>query len=112
NIQQIKFLEECLAAQDKALAEARKLKDMPYGRFPVIYSPDFIFTAIQSEVDAQHVRELLYWHAVQHVHTKDPDGAMESCRALLNTVRTLGDGAIPDNESHALRGPSQAGGSA
>jgi len=42
NTQQVQFIRGQLAKNPKALAEARKLKDMPYGRFRSPTSDDFV----------------------------------------------------------------------
>lgn len=100
NIQQLKFLQERMTKLDKALVEARKLKDMPYGRFPVNYAPDYYSTVTKDEQVVHMIMDLLQWDAVVRVHVREADGAIESCRALLNAARAVGDTPILTSVLH------------
>lgn len=90
NEQQIEFLNEHLTLNAKAALEARNLKNMPWGRFPIVYSEDWINTISQCQ-DARHVAGLLQWDALRRTHEFDANGGIESCQALLNTARSVGD---------------------
>jgi hypothetical protein len=94
NVQQLEFTRNALEKLEEALAEARKLKDMPKGRFPINYTPIFITTTMQRQQDARRAMELLKHDAYLRAHGGDLDGAVESCRALMNTARSLGDEPI------------------
>lgn len=91
NIQQVKYMRERMQALGKTIAEARKLKDMPYGRFPTSYAPDFYSTLNTDQQRVRELWELLYWDAALRVQDNDADGAMESCLAMLNACRAMGD---------------------
>ncbi|MBI3411704.1 MAG: hypothetical protein HY040_25520 [Planctomycetes bacterium] len=91
NYQQLKFLNERMTKFKMAVEEARKLKDMPYGRFPVSYTPDFYSTDFSDPWNVFSIQELLQWDAAILVHAGNPEVAMESCLAILNAGRALGD---------------------
>ena len=90
NDQQVLFLEERFEALKTVVPMARKLKDMPEGRFPIKYSVDGISTVINCQ-DARECFSLLEWDAARRVHAYDADGAMESCLALHHACTSLGD---------------------
>jgi hypothetical protein len=89
--QQVELIREVFEKLDAELIEARKLKDMPGGCFAIKYSPDWISTIIADQQNARQVMELLQHDVMLRAQQGDPDGAMESCMALLNTARSLGD---------------------
>jgi hypothetical protein len=74
-----------------AIAAARKLKDMPRGRPRITYAPDFISTLVQPVQDAREVCSLLHIDVVIRSEDGDADGAIDSCRAMLNTGRSIGE---------------------
>jgi hypothetical protein len=67
------------------------LKDMPEGRHPIKYGDDYISTLLPHVFDARSVCELLQWDAAWRVYVGDADGALESCLALENAARSMGD---------------------
>jgi hypothetical protein len=75
----------------KPLAEARKLKDMPYGRFKITISPDFIGTLIPDHHKTRDISDWLQHDAYLLAHDDQPDQAVESCQAIFNAGRTMGD---------------------
>jgi hypothetical protein len=77
-----------------AVADARKLADLPQGRYSITYSPDWIATLIPHVQDAREVARLLEYDADLRAQDCDADGAFASCRAALNTGRSLGDEPI------------------
>ena len=94
---QVQFNEQQTVALDKrfdilreAVVEARKLKDMPDGRYPVQYSADGISTVVNCQ-EAREVAALLEWDAARRVHASDANGALESCLALQHAARSVGD---------------------
>jgi hypothetical protein len=91
NTQQIQLIRGQLAKQPKALVEARKLKDMPYGRFPIVYSDDFICTLIPNQQETRQLADWLSNDAMLLAQDRDFDEAVESCQAILNAGRTIGD---------------------
>jgi hypothetical protein len=92
--EQITALRAELKKAAAALADARKLADLPEGRYPITYSPDWIGTLIPHAQDAREVAHLLECDADLRAQDGDADGALESCRAALNTGRSLGDEPI------------------
>lgn len=89
--QQLGMIREALAGNAEALTEARKLKDLPYGRFPMTFSPDFISSRLDGQQRLRGVMDLLNNDVMLQAHSGDLDGAGRSCAALLNTGRALGD---------------------
>jgi hypothetical protein len=74
-----------------ALDPARKLADMPEGRYPVVWAADVTFTRCPWS-DAIHATPaLLELDAVLRSEDGDPDAALTSTRALVNVGRSLGD---------------------
>jgi hypothetical protein len=74
-----------------AVADARKLADLPEGRYSVAYSPDWINYPRRHAQDAREVAHLLEYDALLRAQDGDADGALASCRAALNAGRSLGD---------------------
>ena len=91
---QIEMLREAQQDMQEALTEARKLKDMPKGRFALKWSADWISTMLNDQQSARRVFELLQHDAWMRAQMGDLDGAVESCRACLNAARSLGDEPI------------------
>jgi hypothetical protein len=89
NTQQAGLIRGELAKLPSALQEARKLKDMPRGRYSVQINDNIIMTPI---ADHQKSRQIAYW--LQHdayllAHDGEPDRAIESCQAVLNAGRAM-----------------------
>jgi hypothetical protein len=74
-----------------AIQEARKLVDYPRGRFPIVYSKDFISTLLPNIQDARSVANVLSNDALFRAQSGDLDGAILSCRALANNASSIGD---------------------
>ncbi len=74
-----------------ALDEARKLATVPNGRNPITYKRDFISTLLLHVQNARAVFALLSYDVFLQTQDGDLQGALRSCRALLNAVRSLGD---------------------
>ncbi len=78
-----------------ARAEALRLKDLPEGRHAIVFAPDFLTTQV---VHAQNCREVAgYWEydAMLRAEEEDLAGALQACRAALNTGRSLGEEPSP-----------------
>jgi hypothetical protein len=90
NEQQVAYLRQRFRALKNMAQEARKLKDMPYGRFPIEYTTEFVMTKLHCH-DARGAFELLQWDAALRAHDFDVDGALESCLALLHATRAAGE---------------------
>jgi hypothetical protein len=91
NEKQSLYLELDFGIHRTAVVESRKLKDMPQGRYPIKYSDDSISTPMSHLHDALGVCELLKWDAARRVQANDDEGALESCLALQNAARSMGD---------------------
>jgi hypothetical protein len=80
-----------LAKASAALVIARRVADTPRGRYVVLWTPDIISTPVPHVEDARETARLLRLDAVQRAEKGDVDGALASCRAILNTGRSFGD---------------------
>jgi hypothetical protein len=87
---QLKALREEMAKAATAVAEARKLADMPHGRFPLQWSPDSISTILHSQ-DAREAAHLLQLDALLLTQEGDLDEALRSTHGILNAGRSVGD---------------------
>jgi hypothetical protein len=74
-----------------AVAIARQLKDDPEGRYPITYSADWIGTLLPHAEKARTITQVLHWDALLQAQEGDADGALDSCRAILNAGRSIGD---------------------
>jgi hypothetical protein len=91
NDQQLSALRAELAKATKAVGEARKLADMPNGRYTIEWAPDFYTTRFDQLQDARLVAALLQMDALLRVQEGDAEGAIRSVEAVLNTGRSIGD---------------------
>jgi hypothetical protein len=80
-----------LKKAQQALAEARKLADLPTGRFPIVYSSDGISTLLPDVQTTREVAHLLHCDLLLQCEDGDMEGAVAGCRAILNTGRSLND---------------------
>jgi hypothetical protein len=83
-------LREMMAPVAEAVAEARKLADMPHGRFPIQYTPDWFGTTIKVQ-DARIVANLLQQDVLLLAQAGDAEAALRSVRAILFASRSIGD---------------------
>ncbi|HZY86568.1 MAG TPA: hypothetical protein VFE78_17165 [Gemmataceae bacterium] len=74
-----------------ALAQARRLADLPNGRYSIKWAADLISTPLISAETARRCFHLLELEAYRQIQDGDPDGALSSCRGLLNAGRSIGD---------------------
>lgn len=91
NQQQEQLVRTQLARLTNALEGARKLQDMPYGRNPVQYSPDYYETLYPWGDFVRVASDWLEHDAWLLVHDENTDSAIQSCHAMMNVARTLGD---------------------
>jgi hypothetical protein len=86
---------DALRAELKTLApaveEARKLVAYPRGRYRVTWSDDYVSTLVPHLQYARDVARLLDADARLRSQDGDADGALTSCRAIVNAGRSLGD---------------------
>jgi hypothetical protein len=91
NDQQLSALRGELAKAAKAVKEARKLADMPNGRYPIEWAPDFLTTRLDHLQESRQVAALLQMDTLLRTQEGDADGAIRSIQAVLNTGRSIGD---------------------
>jgi hypothetical protein len=78
-----------------AVATARDIADRPRGRWAVVWHTDFLIATLVTHVDqTQRVRHLLVLDAARASAEGDTERALRSCRAVLNTGRSVGDEPI------------------
>jgi hypothetical protein len=108
NAVQVQALAEGLSQVQAALREARKLADMPHGRPPVSWNPDG--TSIDEIQPKRSLANLLTYDMLLRAQQGDADGALQSCRAIMNTARSLGDepSLLPVLVRYAIRGIATA----
>ena len=68
-----------------------RVADHPRGRHELQLGPAVIDTLLPATQAARCVARLLQADAAIRAHDGDVDGAIDSCRALLNTGRSIGD---------------------
>jgi ABC-type transport system involved in multi-copper enzyme maturation permease subunit len=98
NAKQTAALHEGLTKAGAALLEARRLAEMPWGRFPLREAKDgsvdlagnLYFSYSQGD-QVFAVAKLLGRDVELRAQVGDADGALVSCRALLNAGRAIGD---------------------
>jgi hypothetical protein len=79
-----------LALVEPALAEARRLKGLSEGRFPVAWTPDVIGTKLDS-LEVRPVASLLEWEAAAQAEEGRPGAALATGRGVLVVGRSIGD---------------------
>jgi len=91
---------------EKGLADARRLVDLPHGRFPIVYSPDFMSTQVEHLQASRRIGTLLRLDAFRAIQDQQPDEAWRAIRSLLNAGHSLGDepGMMPHLVRMALQG--------
>jgi hypothetical protein len=110
SVLQAEALKAVLTDAQPALLEARKLADMPHGRYAALPAADAIWNATGATqlISVKKVSDLLEYDVLLQAHLGDPDAALESCRALLNAARSLGDEASFVVQYHRLLLRAQA----
>lgn len=80
-----------LETYGEALQIARSLKDYDRGRHELMLGPTLIDTPLDEAQAARGVCRLLVADAAMRAAGGDADGALDSCRAMLVTARSIGD---------------------
>jgi hypothetical protein len=95
-----------LTQVDNALLEARKVANLPCGRYPIIWSPDALSTNLPDIQDSRTIGTLLMMDVIHAAQEKDSTMALVSWRALFNTSRAVGDEPmiVPQLIRIAIRG--------
>jgi ABC-type transport system involved in multi-copper enzyme maturation permease subunit len=88
---QIQDLTELFKRSESALILARRLADMPRGRAPVIWNADGLFVLLVDTQNARTPATLLRYDTLLRAQKGDADGALISCRAIVNSGRSIGD---------------------
>jgi hypothetical protein len=89
--QQTASLRAVLQKMQPALAEARRVVDLPPGRHRITYARDGISTLLPHALPTREVADLLALDAALRAQEGDPEGALASCQAGLNVARSLWD---------------------
>jgi hypothetical protein len=84
-------LRDELKAYDEAVRLARTVADYRRGRHELQLGPTLLDTLLTETQQTRSVARLLGADAAIRVHDGDPDGALDSCRAMLGTARSIGD---------------------
>jgi hypothetical protein len=87
-------LRTCLAKGAPALEKARRLVDLPRGRYRIAWSADGIGTLIPHVSEAREIAHLLSLAAAARADEGAIDDALEVCRDIVNVGRSLGDEPI------------------
>jgi hypothetical protein len=90
NQQQVDALHRLKAESSDATVEARKLVDLPHGRHPVTWSPDWISTILHCQ-DNRLAVNLLKHDALDWAQRGDGDAALRSTLAGFNCGASVGD---------------------
>ncbi len=88
---QEKALRDEIKRAEPALKEARKLAGLPDGRHPITYSVDVLSTLFTPIQDTRQVAALLANDVLLRAQDGNADGALASCRGILNAARSIGD---------------------
>lgn len=91
NDQQIRIIHGELDKIVAPLKGARKLKDMRYGRFPIVITDDYIGTLIPDYQNARQLGDWLGHDALRRAQDEEFAEAVDSCRACLNAGRAVAD---------------------
>jgi hypothetical protein len=80
-----------LRAVGPALVEARKLAGLPRGRHHITFRRNVADTLLDDQQRTRTVCALLQFDAMDRAQAGDIKGAVTSCRAALNSGRSIGD---------------------
>jgi hypothetical protein len=92
--QQLQILTDQLEGVEEALLQSRCLVNFSTGRYPITYAKDGISTLLPHVQRARHLANLQAFDALMRTHEGDLDGALQSCRAIVNAGRINGDEPI------------------
>jgi hypothetical protein len=88
---QIKALRAELSRAAGPLERVRQIADLPRGRYPITYTPDFFGTLLPYTQESRTFARLLGLDVMLRAQDRDLDGALSSCRAILGASRSVGD---------------------
>jgi hypothetical protein len=92
-----------------ALREARKLADLPAGRFPITYDRSGLPGSRSLAMQVPAVHDLLRCAVWADAQAGEVRGAAAGCRALVNAARAVGDEPFAGSQSRRLLDVSRAG---
>jgi hypothetical protein len=101
--EQSQELSDELEKASAAVVAARRLVEMPRGRYTVAWTNDALLTSLPHLYSVREVSRLLWLHAVRQVEQGDTDGAFTSCQVILNTGRSIGDEPATISQLERLR---------
>ncbi len=89
--EQVRVLRAELTRAACAVGLARSFLDHPRGRHPITYSKDGLSTGLNLTQDTRWVAVVLDPDVTLRAHEGDFAGALESCHAIVNANRAVGD---------------------
>lgn len=101
-------LKEELEKVRPALEKARKVADMPRGRHRIAYLRNPWDTLLTDQDESRRIYRLLILDALRWDQERDAKNALISCRAVLNTARSLGDEPLSVSQLIRTAGVVQA----
>jgi len=88
---QINALRKELARAKISLAEVSKIIHKPRGRYSLTFSKDFYSTLLPHLQDTRWCADLLGYDVLLKAQDQDMEGAIKSCRCMINAQRAIGD---------------------
>jgi hypothetical protein len=95
-------LRAALDQAGSALREARKLADLPAGRFPITHDRNGLPGSLSDGEQMRAVHTLLRFAAWGDAQAGDVRAAATDCRALINAARAFGDEPFAWSQSRRL----------
>lgn len=85
---QVRDLDAFLKKWELGVAQARCLADLPRGHQPIAWSEDGWSTPLESIQSVREITNLLSYEAIWQAERSTGDGALVSCRGILNAGRS------------------------
>jgi hypothetical protein len=85
------LLDKELSSVAAAVAMARKLANMPRGKYDIVHADDPIATLLPHVQEVREIAMLLHFDALNLAQKNKADESLRSCRAALNAGRSFGD---------------------
>ncbi|HEV3236748.1 MAG TPA: hypothetical protein VGZ25_07145 [Gemmataceae bacterium] len=92
------FLVEQINQFRPALTEAHRLEKLPSGRYPVSYPEYGLFGREARRQPVRDILDLLEIEGIVQIHTGHLNEAWQTCLAILNASRSLGDEPVADSQ--------------
>jgi hypothetical protein len=84
-------MRKAVNAVTPAVVHARALANQPEGRYRIVWEPDVFSTRLPHIEKLRDVATLLIYDALLWLDDRDIDEALNSCLAVLNAGRSIGD---------------------